>query len=80
METLKISNKEMQEFCDESESYCPIDSNGNLQSEVNDDTAYIVDIGADEQEKHHSESKNEMMVVFDREGSNFYKITVAPWW
>ena len=80
METLKISNKEMQEFCDESESYCSIDSNGNLQSEVNDDTAYIVDIGADEQEKHHSESKNEMMVVFDREGSNFYKITVAPWW
>ena len=43
-------------------------------------TAYIVDMGADEQEKHHSESKNEMMVVFDREGSNFYKITVAPWW
>ncbi len=74
------TNQELQEICNHSEQYCPIDKDGNLQDKVNDQTIYIVDIGADEQQRHHSDSKNEMMCIYDRDGENYYAITINPWW
>ena len=78
MKNYNVTNQQMQDLCDQSEAYCPIDSKGNIQSQVTDDTNYIVDISADEQERHHQES--EMMCIMDREGKNFYAVTVNPWW
>ena len=79
MNATKISNKEMQEFLDYSDDYCAIDGEGNLQAEVDDNTECIVDCSADELGSHHDEEANEMMVVFDRNGENYYAITVQPW-
>jgi hypothetical protein len=74
------TNQEIQEICNYSESYCPIDKDGNLQNEVNDQTMYIVDTEADEQEKHHLQSKNQIMCIYDRDGENYYSITINHWW
>lgn len=80
MNATQVSNKKMQEFLDHSDDYCAIDHDGNLQAEVDDDTVCIVDCSADELGRHHDEEVNEMMVVFDRNGQNYYATTVRPWW
>jgi len=73
------TNKQMREIVDLSEDYCPININGELQEEVDNNTMYIVDIGADESNKHHNPN-NELMCIYDREGDNFYPVEVKPWW
>jgi len=71
---------EMNELLSHSPSYCAIDENGNLQDEADENTMYIIDTSADEQQRHHDEEKDEFMVIMDRDGSNFYATTVNRWW
>jgi hypothetical protein len=71
----------MNELLSHSDDYAPIDYNGNLQDEADANTQYIVDISADEQERHHNASKNEMMVIMDTDGSStYFATTINPWW
>jgi len=72
---IEKTNKEMQEICDHSDDYCPIDANGNLQGAVCDTTAYIVDIGMGS-----DLNEDEAYCIYDRQGENKYVVSIVPWW
>jgi len=76
MKTLtKTTNEQMQELCDESDNYCPIDYDCNLQSEVDDNTKCIVDCSIEDR------YPDSLRVIFDREiGNCNHSIAVNPWW
>lgn len=69
----KITNQQMQELADRNEANCPIDNNGELQSAVDDNTAYIVDANAQMR-------GDKMKVLMDRDGNYFHFVTVKKWW
>lgn len=68
----KITDQQMQKIADQNEANCPIDKWGNLQTKVNNNTAYIVDTNAIKGEK--------IKVLMDREGDFHYFIKVKRWW
>lgn len=69
----RITNKQMQELADRNDANCPIDNNGELQSAVDDNTAYIVDSNA-------KMKGDKMKVILDREGNYFHFVEVKKWW
>ena len=69
----RITNKQMQELADRNDANCPIDNNGDLQSAVDDNTAYIVDSNA-------KMKGDKMKVILDREGNYFHFVEVKKWW
>lgn len=69
----RITNKQMQELADRNDANCPIDNNGELQSAVDDNTAYIVDSNA-------KMKGDKMKVILDREGNYFHFVEVRKWW
>jgi len=73
-------NSKMQELLNNSDAYCAIDNKGELQCDVDNNTAYIVDCNADEHQKYHKEKENQMMCIMDRNGENFYAVSINPWW
>lgn len=71
----KATNQEMQEVCNHSGDYQPIDYNGYCQSKVDNNTAYIVDCS------NEGNKDTDLLIIVDREdGKSGGHTAVRKWW